>query len=61
MTLQNTNILDVIPPKEFPPGQITDVPPINSRTKIKLSPFGAGDFVLVCALEDAGGAFLEAF
>jgi hypothetical protein len=61
MSLQDTNVLDVVPTKEFPPGEITDVPPVNSWTKVKLSPFCAGDFVFVCALEDAGGTFLEAF
>jgi hypothetical protein len=61
MTLQNTNVLDVVPSKEFSAREITDVTPVNGRTKVKLSPFGAGDFVFVCTLENAGGAFLEAF
>jgi hypothetical protein len=61
MALQNTNVLDVVPTKEFPPGEITDVPPVNSGTEIEFPPFCAADFVLVCTLEDAGGPFLEAF
>jgi hypothetical protein len=60
MSLQDTDVLHVVPAKEFSAGKVTDVSPIYSGSKVKLPPFCAGDFVLIGSLEDLRGAFLEA-
>ena len=61
MSLQDTHVLYVVAAKEFSPGKITDVSPINGGTKAKLPPFGASDLVFIRTLEDSWGPFLEAF
>lgn len=61
MSLKNGNVLHMVALHEFSSGQIPDINPIDGRPECEFSPFRTGSFMLISHLEDAGGAFLQAF